>query len=182
MPTESEKLARLDSFLLQNPLIKNAHASTGLPPWAIATGLLLTIALAYSFAFDINYIQLIAVVGPAFATLRTLEGRDSAEHIRWLKYWAVFGFVYVLDIIFNVSLGKLGHAIRLSVLLWLLLPQTAGASIVYDHVIAPLFRSNKDSLDHALNSVQSKVGQGLQEVRQLAVGVAVNGSKSMSQS
>lgn len=112
-----------------------------------------------------------------------------------LKYWVVFGVIFVLDSIISVSLGRFGHFIRFLILMWyvnhlnntlsilmasplitklpvpyylfttpfpimlyfrLLLPQTNGSSTVYDNLIAPFFKSNKETLDKALNSVRLK--------------------------
>ena len=64
----------------------------------------------------------------------------------WLSYWLIFGTYHVAETFFGFIFWFIPYWswIRLGLFVWLLLPQFNGSKVVYDSVLAPFIRENKE--------------------------------------
>jgi len=111
---------------------------------------------------------LVGFVYPAYASYKALESKTPEAAAQWLTYWVVFSlfsvFEYVAD--FAVSWIPLYYAAKLAFVIWLMAPQTKGATTLYVRYIMPLIKQHEESIDNALEQGYKKGENTLQDLRQ----------------
>ena len=92
---------------------------------------------------------LIGVVLPSYATFKALKQKTPQTRLLWLRYWVVFGFVYVLQMISDQSLSwmPLYNEFKVCAIIWLTMSKASGAQVVYAYVIYPLLVENESKID-----------------------------------
>ena len=87
------------------------------------------------FAEEIT--NLIGTLYPVFGSLKAIESLDLDEDVQWLCYWVIFFLFQILDMFSGwiLLLFPFYFVFKLCVLLWLLLPVTKGARLVYYNLI-----------------------------------------------
>lgn len=92
-------------------------------------------------------------VWPSYASYKALEGRSTEPITVWLTYWVALSFVTVFSALLDPLVGSwmpLYYPLQLGLVLWLMLPQTKGASILYSQLLLPLLSKHEASIDHVL--------------------------------
>lgn len=89
----------------------------------------------------------VAVVGilfPALESVRAVLTEDSGDDTRWLMYWCAWGVLMVLTENLEIVVLHISHQVTdawwiccFSLLLWLQLPFTDGATLCYDYITKP---------------------------------------------
>lgn len=102
--------------------------------------------------------NLVGFIYPAYATLVTLEN-SKADNVTtsWLTYWVLFGTIGFVERIFYVLVSKipLFYPIKITALLWCMLPQYKGAEWIQKNVLSHVKLSSP--MDKALNQADPKV-------------------------
>lgn len=98
---------------------------------------------------------------PAFATLCVLEGsKPDQQATTWLTYWLLFGTIGFVERIFAVLVSRipLFYPIKITLLLWCMLPQYKGAEWIQKSILSHLKVSAAKSspVDAALNNADPK--------------------------
>ncbi|KAJ3478932.1 hypothetical protein NLG97_g8450 [Lecanicillium saksenae] len=144
--------------------------------------------------FDLPAMLLCSVASflfPIFASYKALKTSDPAQLTPWLMYWVVFSicllaeswvsfivtwFVvplhqrspehYVLTFFLLRRIPFYGY-FRLLFLLYLILPQTQGARVLYEQYVHPFLQDNEDQIDEFIaNSHERLKSTGLTYLRQ----------------
>jgi receptor expression-enhancing protein 5/6 len=92
----------------------------------------------------------ITVVYPGFKSIKALETKDDDEDDKlWLTYWCVFGVFTLVDEFGFIILNLIPFYfyIKLLFFLWLMAPQTKGATVVYSYILKPLLDKHKNRID-----------------------------------
>ncbi|KAE8213238.1 hypothetical protein CF319_g7519 [Tilletia indica] len=134
-------LADLNNF----PLAVKFERQTGLPKAPVVVGLFGLVS--FLVFFNILAALLTTAIGfamPAYYSMQALEHKQGAYQKQWLTYWSVFGFFAVLEQFVDVVLSwfPFYYSAKLLVLLFLQLPQTQGAQMLYDRFLHPLVAEN----------------------------------------
>ncbi|KAG9254726.1 TB2/DP1, HVA22 family-domain-containing protein [Emericellopsis atlantica] len=96
---------------------------------------------------------------PIFASYKALKTSDPAQLTPWLMYWVVFSVAllaesWLLPILSWVPFY--GYA-RLLFLLYLILPQTQGARIIYEEHVHPFLQDNEANIDDFIASAHERL-------------------------
>jgi len=154
--TQRFHLNKLDSL----PFSKTCTEKTGIRPSRIA------LALSALFIFHLLSIHglkwLTAVIGflyPAFITakiIRTYSDETDEEGKFWLKYWMVYGLVYLTEVFFLPVLTIIPHyyALKAIFLIWLFHPETQGACLVYTKTVKAFLERYEPKIDERLAPIQ----------------------------
>ncbi|KAK9832155.1 hypothetical protein WJX74_000861 [Apatococcus lobatus] len=96
---------------------------------------------------------------PAWGSINAIESAGGADDTQWLVYWLIYALFTMLEstlwVIFKWIPGY--TLVRLAFFAWLVLPQTKGATFVYEAVLAPIVKiarreiAKNPSLDKTLN-------------------------------
>ena len=111
----------------------------------------------------------ITIVYPCYKSVLAIESEDTEDDKAWLAYW----IVYSLTPVYDATLGKIFGAIvplywlgRGLFHVWLMLPMTRGALVIYYSILSPLYQRHsaqinkwRDFLDEKINEVSKKAVQ-----------------------
>ncbi|KAF8262647.1 TB2/DP1, HVA22 family-domain-containing protein [Lactarius quietus] len=91
-------------------------------------------------------------------------GYASTDLERWLMYWSVLACVIGVEYLAEwlVSWIPFYYLFKMLFLLYIALPQTQGASYLYQTQLAPLLRSHESQIDAALAQLRTRVFAFLQ--------------------
>ncbi|CCM04503.1 uncharacterized protein FIBRA_06683 [Fibroporia radiculosa] len=114
----------------------------------------------------------VAFLYPGYASYKTLSQRPASEEEleRWLMYWSVLGCIVAVEYVAEwlVSWLPFYYPIKMIFLLYLALPQTAGAAYVYRAHLQPFFATHESQIDSALAQLKAHLYSSLQRVLRAA--------------
>ncbi|KDN37272.1 hypothetical protein K437DRAFT_259843 [Tilletiaria anomala UBC 951] len=86
-------------------------------------------------------------------------GTELAELETWLMYWSVIACIQTVEAFLEWSWSWIPFYFELKLLftLWLVLPQTKGATYLYIHHVAPFLAAHEQDIDVALGAAKSKL-------------------------
>ncbi|ETN78441.1 hypothetical protein RB195_010369 [Necator americanus] len=84
--------------------------------------------------------NLITFLYPAAVSVDVIRSKKSGEAIGQLQYWVPFGFFALLDST-SFSLIPAYFLLRTAFLIFLFLPQTQGAQLIFNKVIEPIAKA-----------------------------------------
>ncbi|KIO33120.1 hypothetical protein M407DRAFT_204764 [Tulasnella calospora MUT 4182] len=103
----------------------------------------------------------IAYAYPAYASFKSLSRRpaEEAELERWLMYWSVVGCIVALEHVaeWTISWIPFYWFMKAIFLLWLALPQTQGASYIFQAHLAPFLHNHEPAIDQHLAQFKSRL-------------------------
>lgn len=96
---------------------------------------------------------------PAFVSIKAIETATKDDDTQWLTYWVVFALFNVFEFASDEIVGwfPIYWLVKCAVMLWLYLPMTRGAQMLYMRVIRPFMVKNGPSIDKRLQSAMGTV-------------------------
>ncbi|KAM0246377.1 hypothetical protein ACHAQJ_010247 [Trichoderma viride] len=112
--------------------------------------------------FDIFAMLLSSIASflfPIFASYKALKTSDPAQLVPWLMYWVVFSCCLLVEswVYFILAWVPFYGYIRLLFFLYLILPQTQGARVLYEKYIHPFLRENESHIDEFIASAHERL-------------------------
>ncbi|CDR87318.1 related to YOP1-Ypt-interacting protein [Sporisorium scitamineum] len=145
-------VAQIDKELSRYPALKKFEQTVPVPKAYAAIGAFGIFTLFVFFNIAAGFLtNLIGFFIPAYFSLKALESPQPQDDIQWLTYWVVFGMFTFLETFSSIVLYYLPwyYTIKTLVIVWLMLPQTQGAKIVYSKVIRPAFLTTQKKVHQA---------------------------------
>lgn len=104
---------------------------------------------------------------PSYASYKALESKSQESAAQWLTYWVVFSLFTVVEYAADwlISWIPLYYLGKLAFILWLQMPQTQGATLIYRTHVLPLLKRHEVSIDHALEEGRRTAETNLLELR-----------------
>jgi len=134
-------IAQIDKELSKYPALNNVEKQTQVPKVYAFLGL---IAVYFGLIFfNIGGQFLTNVAGfiiPGYYSLEALFSVSKTDDTQWLTYWVVFAFLTVFESMVNaVYWFPFYYTFKFILVLWLALPVTGGAQIVFRSFLQPVF-------------------------------------------
>ncbi|KAL7008280.1 ER membrane protein DP1/Yop1 [Cystobasidiomycetes sp. EMM_F5] len=135
-------ISQVDKELSKYPALVRAEHQTGVPK---AYGVIALATLFSSFIFfNIFAGFLSTVLGwglPAYFSLKALESPSHGDDTQWLTYWVVFGGFQIVEYFSDFLLYwfPFYYSFKCAFIVWLMLPSTRGAEVIYAKVVKPAF-------------------------------------------
>ncbi|CEG45878.1 Protein involved in membrane traffic (YOP1/TB2/DP1/HVA22 family) [Plasmopara halstedii] len=101
---------------------------------------------------------------PAYASFKALERPESGHDKNyWLTYWIVYGALTSIETVMSpLTCIVPGYNISKTLFLfWMMLPQTKGATIVYDKLLCPYLKKKEPYVDRKLEGIQEAAESAL---------------------
>ncbi|KAL1957660.1 hypothetical protein VTO42DRAFT_5637 [Malbranchea cinnamomea] len=158
------QIAQIDKELSKYPFLVNFERQTSVPKVYAFLG----VVGIYFFLvfFNIAGEFLVNIAGfiiPAYYSLQALFTRTSADDTQWLTYWVVFAFFTVIESAISAAYWfPFYYLFKLLLVLWMALPQTRGAQLVFSSFIQPVFARHFASGSTASN-LRSQAEQATKE-------------------
>merc|ERR1711964_250415 len=143
----------------QYPVLNNLEKQTSVPKVYAFLGLIAT--YFFFIFFNIGGQLLTNVAGfiiPGYYSLEALFSVGKADDTQWLTYWVVFAFLTVFEsLVSAVYWFPFYYTFKFIFVLWLALPVTSGAQIVFRPFIQPVFARYFSGPGAAAANLRSKV-------------------------
>jgi len=103
--------------------------------------------------------MIVGFLYPAYATLGYLEGVKFGKEDAWLMYWVLLGSILMLEslLFWLIPTIPLYYPIKITFLLWCMLPQYNGSLIVYTHAVKAFVTRNESPIDSALRDAKGTI-------------------------
>ncbi|GAB0133989.1 hypothetical protein EsDP_00002377 [Epichloe bromicola] len=96
---------------------------------------------------------------PIFASYKALKTSDPTQLTPWLMYWVVFSICLLVESWLSFILFWIpfyGY-LRLLFFLYLILPQTQGARVLYEEKVHPFLQDNENTIDDFIASAHDRL-------------------------
>jgi receptor expression-enhancing protein 5/6 len=133
---------------------------TGQNPKYIGMGIRGTAILILFFTIGGGIIsKLVGYFYPAFESFKALETARGVDDRKWLTYWVVFGLLTLIEhpLYSVLSMVPFYFFIKMLFLVWLYLPMTDGAQVIYEKWVQPAFKEYEGEIDGAFNKAKESV-------------------------
>ena len=111
--------------------------------------------------YGVGIASLTTIVGfvyPAIKSFQAIETKLRGDDTQWLVYWVLFTFFNIIEVFVDLLLYWIPFyfAFKLAFLLWLMLPQTKGATFMYDAFLKDFLKKNESRIDAAMNDAKKQ--------------------------
>ncbi|PYI29421.1 hypothetical protein BP00DRAFT_348656 [Aspergillus indologenus CBS 114.80] len=133
-------IAQLDKELSKYPLLNNLERQSSVPKVYVILGLvgIYTFLVFFNIAGEF-LVNLAGFVIPGYYSLNALFTVGKADDTQWLTYWVVYAFFTVLESAVSAPYWfPFYYIFKFALVLWMALPQTNGAQIVFHSFIQPV--------------------------------------------
>ncbi|KAI9374898.1 protein yop1 [Aspergillus egyptiacus] len=134
------QIAQLDKELSKYPILNNLERQTSVPKVYVVLG----VGAIYTFLVFFNIAgelltNLAGFVLPTYYSLSALFSSGKADDTQWLTYWVVYAFFTVIESAISAAYWfPFYYIFKFALVLWMALPQTNGAQIVFKSLLQPL--------------------------------------------
>lgn len=134
-------VAQIDRELSKYPALINLEKQTNVPKVYAFLGVIATYFFFIFFNLGGQLLTNFAgFVIPGYYSLGALFTPGKADDTQWLTYWVVFAFLTVFEsLVSAVYWFPFYYTFKFIFLLWLALPVTNGAQVVFRSFIQPVF-------------------------------------------
>ncbi|QIW98443.1 hypothetical protein AMS68_003961 [Peltaster fructicola] len=134
-------LSQLDKELSKYPVLNDFEKQTSVPKVYVILGL----GALYFFLVFFNIageflVNLVGFILPTYYSLDALFSASKTDDTQWLTYWVTYAFLTVIESAINaVYWFPFYYTFKFILVLWMALPQTAGAQVLFRSFIQPVF-------------------------------------------
>lgn len=153
-------VSQIDKELSKYPQLNRLEQTIGVPQakayGAIGSFALFTLLIFFN-VFAGFLTNLIGFLLPAYFSMRALDSPQPQDDIQWLTYWVVFGFFNFIESFIDIILHfvPMYYTFKTLAIVWLMLPQTQGAKIVYTRVVRPIMAQGRAATTSAAPTASS---------------------------
>ena len=117
--------------------------------------------------------SIVGFIYPAYKSLLAIESKVRGDDTQWLIYWVVYCFFSIIELFADMILYWIPfyYAFKLAFLLWCMLPQTRGATFLYEAFLKDFLKSQESKIDQALEDAKktakvigNEVGSNVKEM------------------
>ncbi|KPI37811.1 Protein yop1 [Cyphellophora attinorum] len=135
------QIGQLDKELSKYEVLNNFEKQAGVPKVYVILGLgglyFFLVFFNLGGAFLVNFAGFIL---PGYYSLEALFSASKVDDTQWLTYWVVYAFLNVFENLINaVYWFPFYYTFKFILILWMALPVTSGAQIVFRSFIQPVF-------------------------------------------
>ncbi|KAF2810944.1 uncharacterized protein BDZ99DRAFT_462233 [Mytilinidion resinicola] len=136
-----QHLSQLDKQLSQYEILNNFEKQTSVPKVYVILGL----GALYFFLIFFNIageflVNIAGFVIPGYYSLNALFSASKVDDTQWLTYWVTYAFLTVFESAVNaVYWFPFYYTFKFVLVLWMALPQTSGAQIIFRSFLQPIF-------------------------------------------
>ncbi|KAF2623962.1 hypothetical protein BU25DRAFT_413855 [Macroventuria anomochaeta] len=134
-------LSQLDKELSKYPALNNFEKQTSIPKVYAILGLggLYFFLIFFNIAGEF-LVNIAGFIIPSYYSLNALFSASKVDDTQWLTYWVVYAFLTVFEsAVSAVYWFPFYYTFKFVLVLWMALPQTAGAQIIFRSFIQPVF-------------------------------------------
>jgi len=152
-------IANIDKELSKYPALNNFEKQTSVPKVYAFLGLIATYFFLIFFNIGGQFLTNVAGFAiPGYYSLEALFSVGKSDDTQWLTYWVVYAFLTVFEsAVSAVYWFPFYYTFKFILVLWLALPVTSGAQIVFRSFISPVFSRYFSGAGATAANLQAKV-------------------------
>ncbi|MCJ1333258.1 ER membrane protein DP1/Yop1 [Thelotrema lepadinum] len=134
------QIAQVDKELSKYPMLNDFERQTSVPKVYVFLGL----AALYCFLVFFNIageflVNFAGFIVPGYYSMQALFTTNKTDDTQWLTYWVTYAFLTVFESAVNAAYWfPFYYIFKFVLILWMALPQTGGAQIIFRSLIEPL--------------------------------------------
>ncbi|CAD6588391.1 MAG: ER membrane protein DP1/Yop1 [Cyphobasidiales sp. Tagirdzhanova-0007] len=148
-------ISQIDKELSKYPALNQLEARTQVPKAYSVLGLSALFSTFIFFNVFAGFLTTMLGWGlPAYFSIKALESPSRGDDTQWLTYWTVFGGFQLIEYFSDMILYwfPFYYTFKCAFIVWLMLPSTRGAEVVYHKAIRPMFTSSSPSSYKPVNT------------------------------
>ncbi|GAA6043969.1 hypothetical protein JCM8097_004898 [Rhodosporidiobolus ruineniae] len=141
-------ISQVDKELSKYPALNRLEAQTGVPKAYAVLGSTSLVAILIFFNVAAGFLtNLLGWALPAYLSVKAIESPGHEDDVQWLTYWVVFGSFTFLESFATLIVAWFPYyyVFKTAFILYLSLPSTRGATVVYHKAIKPLLTSSRQT-------------------------------------
>ncbi|KAM0755599.1 hypothetical protein T439DRAFT_320303 [Meredithblackwellia eburnea MCA 4105] len=141
-------ISQVDKELSKYPTLNKLEQQTQVPKAYAVLGIAGIFSTFIFFNVFAGFLSnLLGWAVPAYLSLKALETPGHDDDTQWLTYWVIFGAFNFLESMSRVIVAWFPYyyTVKTLFILYLILPSTRGATVVYAKVFKPLTQQVKTS-------------------------------------
>jgi receptor expression-enhancing protein 5/6 len=153
LPTAKAPNESVRSHNLLSTSHLRAQNKTNVPKEFLASGIAAVSGIVVLYSVGIaSLCSLVGFSYPAYKSLQAIETKVRGDDTQWLVYWVLYTFFGIIEVFVDLLLYWIPFyfAFKLAFLLWLMLPQTKGATFMYDAFLKDFLKKNESRIDAAM--------------------------------
>ncbi|KAI2964791.1 hypothetical protein CBS147323_6202 [Aspergillus niger] len=133
-------IVQLDKELSKYPVLNNLERQTSVPKVYVILGLVGVYFFLVFFNIAGEFlVNLAGFLIPGYYSLNALFTAGKADDTQWLTYWVVYAFFTVIESAISAPYWfPFYYIFKFALVLWMSLPQTNGAQVVFHSFIQPV--------------------------------------------
>ncbi|PKY05423.1 hypothetical protein P168DRAFT_288888 [Aspergillus campestris IBT 28561] len=133
-------VAQLDKELSKYPVLNNLERQTSVPKVYVILGLVGIYFFLVFFNIAGEFlVNLAGFIVPCYYSLNALFTATTVDDTQWLTYWVVYGLFTVVESAISAPYWfPFYYIFKLALVLWMSLPQTNGAQVVFHSFLQPV--------------------------------------------
>jgi receptor expression-enhancing protein 5/6 len=176
---EENSISLIEVYHNQMALIKE---KTGIHGSYVLALLFISVLFVYLNVFESFITNLVGTLYPAFWTMKSIEMKGDDDK-QWLTYWVVFAFFSIIDMFsgFILKFIPFYFFLKIIFLIWLFMPNSGGAHIIYHLLVVRVFKSFEKDIDHATDKFSKYTKEIINKGKDyIDTGVNITGAKVMA--
>ncbi|KAI4153478.1 MAG: hypothetical protein LQ340_002294 [Diploschistes diacapsis] len=133
-------ISQIDKELSKYPMLNDFERQTSVPKVYVFLGLLglyfFLVFFNIAGEFLVNFAGFIV---PGYYSMQALLTTNKTDDTQWLTYWVTYAFLSVFESTVNaIYWFPFYYTFKFVLILWMALPQTGGAQIIFRNLVEPL--------------------------------------------
>jgi len=156
-------------------LLNTAHEKTGQPRIYFVLGATLGGLILLASLFGLAFLSNAFAFYPLYSSFKALRTPQKDDDQFWLTYWVVYGSLALAESLVDTAFSWMPfyYLAKIAFMGWCFHPQTKGALVIYQRVLAPLF----GQLQAQVEQVEAAVDGGKQAAVQAPGGPKTGGQR-----
>jgi len=167
LPKVNRFMADVDIKIQSYPAIQPHISKLPIRPSLALLGVAGVLILFVLFSVGGNALcNLVGFGYPIYASFKALKSKQVEDDAQWLTYWIVFSFFSLVESFTDFFLFWIPfyYLFKMLALIWLYLPQTRGADLVFKRVVDPLLSKYEKRIDSGPSKGQEATHQGRRKI------------------
>jgi len=139
-------------------LLNTAYEKTGQPRIYFVLGVTLIGLISLAALFGLAFLANAFAFYPLYSSFKALRTPQTSDDQFWLTYWVVYGTLALLESLIDPAFSWLPfyYVAKIVFMGWCFHPQTKGALLIYQRVLAPLFGQLQAQVEQVEMAVEGK--------------------------
>lgn len=133
--------------------LERIRSKTKINPFIVLLGLAAALTAVFYGHFQERICLFVGTLFPIYMSVIAIESPDKEDDKHWCTYWVVFFSFTFVENYANLALELIPFyfLIKLAFLIWLFLPATNGANLIYNYLLVHFWSKYESNIDSVID-------------------------------